>query len=643
MARGTRLGNFSKTVAPKNVLREVKANSLTVVSQQGKNRPLERELPLDNYHNVPLIANYLPEIRRVAARRKTPGSIKALKADLRDLGAYSAYYTELYGNEITTNSEVEISFTYSAVDFFENQGGRVHRLRNFNRLMIAIGIDRKLLATVPWDDDPPPPKEVLSDEAVRKALRLAKKDVRVVINRLEECQTLNAIGFDPRRESGGKMGDWSKPECRYWIMKNVFRFEARLFDELRFRMNLNSELRGFEKRPGAEFVELDGTIQRHEGWLGHQRWTFPFATDLIPFFTIILLRSSVNAAALSIVNVRERWAVPCPVRLGANRTEDFVYILCQKVRGRRIASGRPKVIRFMSEATHWDHPYQLMKFVEKWTKPLRNEIYRRIKEIKAIEMITPAQAKELARLIEIKDDLFIYKTEQQISSFAEDMSKGTVGRAFPVTLKRYGLPNSLRYLRDVGLAHSQGTSGGNLLVLRIIANHSNISTAAAYARRKQLIERAEERSKASFDNSLKLIREKRFSKDALRKELTDQGFNSAEVSNLMNPGNETRYGNRCANPEAPPKGFDFGTAPGDACRHQDCIDGCPHARWFRQSLPTLILQLRQMEQEFAQARLESRLLGTLEVRIDRVRARISYWSQEDIDKATQHLDRGVAA
>ncbi|MGR9247052.1 hypothetical protein [Rhizobium leguminosarum] len=643
MARKTRLGKFANTNAPKNVLREVSTSSLTVVAQQGKNRPLERKLKFGEFSNVPLITNHIPEIRRAAARRKNPNSLKNLKSGMRDLASYTAYHSGLYGTEVAKASEVDISFTYSAVDFFEGQKGRVARLRNFNLILERLGVDKRLIPPVPWDNDPTAPRDILSDEVVRKALQLAKKDVRVIIRRLKECETLDATGHDPRRASGGKKGDWAKLECRYWIMENVFRFEARLFDQLRFELGLNSELRGLERKPGAEFVDLDGTIKRQEGWLGHLRWKFPFAVDIIPFFIIILLRASVNAAALAIVNVREPWAVPCPVRLGANRSEDFVYILCQKVRGRSKPTKRPKTIRFMSEATHWDHPYQLMKFFQNWTKPLRKEIYRQIAELTALDSITPAEEEELARLVEIKDDLFIYKTEQQISSIAEDINKGTLGRAMPAILKRYGLPSSVRFLRDVGLAHTQGTSGGNLLVLRIIANQSNISTAAAYARRKQLIAKSEEMSKASFDSSIKLIRTKNFSKDSLRRELTEQGFNDAQVDNLMNTANETRYGNRCANPTDPPKGFDYGTAPGEGCRHQDCIDGCPHARWFRQSLPTLIEQLWQMEQEHAQARLESRVLGTLETRIARVKSRISYWPQEDIDEATMRLNGGVAA
>jgi len=629
----TRLGNFAKTNRPTATLQEVDTTSFTVVSQQGKNRPIERDFSLTEWVDVPLIMNHAPEIRRIIARRKTPNSLKKLHSTFGDLSAYSKYHESIFSTKIGRASEIDISFTYTAVDFFETKSDRVARLKSLNLILERLGVHPRIIPPVPWDSDPPQVRDVLPVEAIRKALRLAKSDVRVILRRLKECESLSKLGHDPRRGNGGKNGDWDKPECRYWIMENVFNFESRLFDELRFEKRLNSELRGLENRPGAEFVTPQGQIERHRGWLGHQRWKFPFASDMVPFVVIILLRASVNGGALAIVNVKEPWAVSCPVRVGANRTEEFVYILCQKVRGRSDGTKKPKTVRFISEATHWDHPFQLMTLVESWTKPLRNEIYRKIRELQLVKLRSPEQDSELGRLVEIKDDLFIYKTEQQISSFANDINKGSFGRAFTAALKRYGLPTNVRYLRDVGLAHTQSTSGPNLLVLRIIANHSDISTARAYARRKQLIARQEEMAKASFDSSIELIRSNKFSKKNLRNMLTQQGFNSGQVDSLMNERNETRYGNRCADPLHPPKGFDFGTSQGESCRNQDCIDGCPHARWFRQSLPTLIAELAEMERQHRQARLENRLLSTIELRIARLKSRISYWPQKDIEEA----------
>lgn len=643
VGRKTRLGNFAKKPLSKpSRPEEVKLHSLTVVSQQGRERPIEREFPFDKFLNVPLIMNTLPALRREVLRRKTPNSIKQLKSFLRDLADYTSYYAEISGHEVTTLAEIDVAFSHAVLDFLELKARRVSRLRGLLAVLRAIGVEKKLLPVVPWEDSPPSPRQLLSPEVVKKALGKAKNDVRVIFRRMNEASALSKIGHDPRRASGGKLGDWQKPECRYWIMENVFKFEARLFDQLRFELGYNSELRGLENKPGAEYVDTDGTIRRHNGWLGHQRWQFPFAGDLAPFLVILMLRSSVNAAALSTIKVNKVWHVPCPIKLGSNRGEEFVYILCEKVRGRTKAGRPPKIVRFISEATHWAHPYMLLRFIEAWTKPLRREIYRRIAEFQSMAALTVQQSDELAALIEIKDDLFIYKTEQQISSFARDINSSKLGRAFTAALQRYGLPTNVRYLRDAGLAHTQ-RSGPSLLILRIIAQHSNVSTARIYARRAQLIARQEEMATACFDSSIELIRAKRYSKVNLRESLTRQGFNQIQVGNLVNNDNVTRFGNGCADPVHPPKQFAFGTEKGSPCRHQDCIDGCPNARWFRQSLPFLIQELQKMEEEFARAALESYLTSTLEVRIKRLKAFITRWPEDAYQKALATLARKAAA
>ena len=643
MARKPRLGNFAKIdpSKPKGP-QEVKLNSLTVVSQQGRGRSIEREFPFDKFARTPLIMNSLPALRREVLRRKTPNTLKQLKTFLRDFADYVSYYEGLAERKVATVADIDISFCHAAVDYFELKTRRVARLRATLTILRALGVDKKLLPIVPWEDSPAVPRKLLEPEVVRKAMGMAKNDVRVIFRRLREASTFSRIGHDPRRANGGKLGDWQKPECRYWIMENVFNFEARRFDQLRFELGYNSELRGLEKKPGAEYVDSDGCVKRHEGWLGHQRWKFPFAGDLAPFLVILMLRASVNAAALSTIRTNKKWYVPCPIKLGANRREDFMYILCDKVRGRRKQNKRPKVVRFISEATHWAHPFKLLKFIEAWTLPLRKEINRRITEFNSLPSLTVQQTDELATLIEIKDDLFIYKTEQQINSFARDLNAGKIGRALTATLKRYGLPTNIRYLRDVGLAHTQ-RGGTSLLILRIIAQHGNVSTSRLYARREQLIARQEKMVTACFDSSVELIRAKRFSKANLRESLTQQGFNQTQVENLISADNVTWFGNGCADPLNPPKPFAFGTEKGQPCRLQDCIDGCPNARWFRQSLPFLIEELGKLEHELTRAALESYLTSTLQVRIKRLKALIARWPKDAYDKALSTLARKAAA
>lgn len=633
MAKGTRLGKFINGTPslPKHSTQLAK-NAVTVVSQQGKERALERPLSFEKIEHSAILMSKISKLRIAGARRKTPNSIKRFKTQLQEFAAYTEYYERSFHRAITCVADIEFSFAEAAVNFYEFQPQRVTKLRSFNYILGVLGVSRKLIPPVPWDEEIPPPKSLIANETVKRAMKMARSEMRVILKRADETETLSQIGYDPRRASGAAFGSWKKPECRYWIMENVFNFEARLFDDWRFKHGLNSELRGLERNPGAEYVDDDGTIRRHEGWLGHLRWKLPFVSDMRPFLIAILLRATVNASALATIRVNKKWAVPCPVQLSQNRAVPYVYIICEKVRGRKNGKKRPKPIRFISGASQWSHPYQLLKFIEHWTLPLRKEILRQIGELAALKAPSVEQVDELNNLIEIKDDLFIYKTEQQITSFAKETNSGKFHRSLTATLKRYRLPTDIRMLRDVGLAHTQ-RNGTNLMLLQIVAQHSRNKTAALYARRQELEERRDKMSIACFDSSIELIRNKRFTKQNLREALTDQGFNSLQVENLLDPESRTRYGNGCAAPKDPPKGFAFGTIPGELCQQQDCLDGCPHARWFREALPTLIGELRLAEEEHKQAALESRLTSTVQARIRRLNSLIGRWPKKDVDRA----------
>lgn len=638
MAKRTRLGKFVKGTPSLPIdARKLEDHAISVVSQQGKERALERLLSFKGVEKCVLLMSNISKLRTAAVQRKTPNSVKRFRGQLREFAAYVAYYERSFQRPVNCVNDIDFSFIEAAIDFYEFQEGRVTKLTSFNYMLGALGVDRKLIPIVPWSAEIPPPKSLISEEIVKNAMKMARAEIQLIFKREKETETLGEVGFDPRRGTGAKLGSWKKPECRYWIMENVFRFEARLFDDLRFKFGLNAELRGLEKKPGAEYVADDGTVRRDEGWLGHLRWKLPFISDMRPFIIAILLRATVNASALATIRVNKKWAVPCPVQLSQNRAVPFVYILCEKVRGRKNGKARPKTIRFVSDADNWSHPYQLLKFIERWTLPLRKEILRQIGDLSSLRAPSPAQTEELKRLVEIKDDLFIYKTEQQITSFGQEMNSGGYHRSMIATLARYGLPTDLRMLRDVGLAHTQ-RNGPNLQLLRIIAQHGDRKTPELYARRKELDERKDKMAISCFDSSIALIKSKRFSKQNLREVLTEQGFNNPQVDNLLDADNRTRYGNGCASPTEPPKDFAFGTAPGASCQQQDCLDGCPYARWFREALPTLISELRLAEAEYRQSALESRITSTIQSRIRRLNSLISRWPKKDIDKALKFAD-----
>jgi hypothetical protein len=98
------------------------------------------------------------------------------------------------------------------------------------------------------------------------------------------------------------------------------------------------------------------------------------------------------------------------------------------------------------------------------------------------------------------------------------------------------------------------------------------------------IERHFELFQNIFALSVSLINSDQFTHEALKIILEAQGFVGQSIDNLVNPEFRTRWGNNCATPYDPPPGFSQGTRPGEMCRCQDCIDGCPSARWFYDAL-----------------------------------------------------------
>ncbi|MFK4766730.1 hypothetical protein [Rhizobium sp. ZW T2_16] len=638
MRRNAKLGTARLSAKPPAMLREIKTSELSIVAQHGEKRTSERKFSFQPFEDVPLIMESTTQIWRDLLQSKTPLTLKAASSHLRDLSDYINYYHALTGSYVSSAKQIELIFCHLAVDFFEGKRGRVNRLRGFRRLMRSIGVDQKLLPIVPWDEQQPDARELIDPAIARKAMSAAKNEIRVIHRRLKEAATLSKTGHDPRRDSGGKLGDWQKPVCRYWIMENVFRFEIRNYDELRFERGLNSELRRLENQPAAEITKADGSVTRQTGWLGHLRWRYPFAGDIAPFFIAILLRGTINASTLASLVVSKPWHVPCPLNLGANASDEFVYILFNKTRGRQKAKKRPKVIRIISSKTNWSHPFQLLEFLKVLTQPLRSEIRRRIRELQGMSRLSEVDEAELSTLVEIKDDLFIFKTEQQITSLARMTNAGKMPKPIRDALERYGLPTDTRYLRDVGLANAAFSGSGiDLLMMRLVAQHTNRSSAEIYARRQKLILKQEAMASSCFENSVALIRSRNFSSAALRAELTAQGFNGDETESLLSEDNTTRYGNGCATPTAPPEGFDDGNLHGSPCWSQNCIDGCPSARWFEASLPSIITELKRSEEQLANTPPDSHLLSTLPSRIKRLKTLVALWPADKVEEVTLSL------
>ena len=247
--------------------------------------------------------------------------------------------------------------------------------------------------------------------------------------------------------------------------------------------------------------------------------------------------------------------------------------------------------------------------------------------------MSEAERAEFDRLDDIKDDLFLYKTEITVSSLARDMRAGYVPTSFDLFIAKSGLKVSLRQLRDVAVIFSYNASGQNLFVAQLMAAHAGAGSTALYLRRRSTLNRIFDRAAEVFGKSLDLIGSDTFDVARLRRVLTTQGLDDGSITNLLDVENTTRWGNRCADPANPPRGFDGGRTSGDLCRGQDCIDGCPHARWFRDSIEHVARNLVAGERLLDELGAESTEASSLPDRLRRCKTLLARWPKDEISAA----------
>lgn len=614
-------------------------HALSIVSTRGHGATETSWIDLARFQSTDLIANHISGIRQHVLADSSRGTLKHCRQALVRFQNYVQWYTENFGAAPSRAEEVshhfcgQIIFWLAASDM--GDADRCVSMRWMKRLLSAIGVVPALLPPNPFPDAGPVPnaRDTLTNEQARHLVNRAKFEINVVIRRTREAHRLAAKGRDPRLKAGGRHGDWDSPENRAWVMKRLLERRIETFNDLRFKHGMAGVLARLATREAAETVTSDGSVKRLRGWNGHLRWFFPGLSDVPAFAALLMIRTGWNLTTIAALRSR-RWLRPYPYRVGTTSEESHVYIVSYKTRGRsqKLSSSPEK--KMPSSKRPWSYPYRLLQFVDYWTAALRREINRKLDALAAQRVLTNDERLEFEKLDAIKDHLFIYKTEQAITSLGWDMDRGGHGaNALRTFFKRNNLPFTFRDLRDAPILFSYEQSGQNLFVAQVMAQHADRRTTALYLRRKRVVDQMWQNATTIFDRSLSLIRANEFSAETLRSNLAGQGFTPPQISNLLDVGTTTRWGNRCADPEAPPREFDHRDGAMEACRTQDCIDGCPWARWFRESVDHVARQLVNAERVRATLGLESTEASSLDSRIARCRTLLSAWPPEVADLA----------
>ena len=645
MPKGARKGIFADGKRPREsapVTSEIVSRdptTITIVSGKGAGISEIGEVSLKQYvkcnlvysNSEKIMLNYVGDVSYKSALSK----IKQISGVV----TYIDWYRGKFEMPYIDFQCINLHFCYSIVNFLEISGlheaTKARRLIVFRKLMKAIGVSESILPQNPYSVRAPIPTErnLLSRDQLKRVLKQAKFEAEIVRRRSHEALHLRNIGRDPRRAEGGKKGDWLRPECRYWIVENAIGLELCTFNDIRFTRGMHAELRGLEGKPGAEIVATEGDeARRAVGWKGHLRWFFPWCDDMMPFLTLFLLRTGANLSSAATLRVGE-WEGQSPFSIGEELQDTQAFIKLLKVRGRPNTRNSGKAILIPSPKRPWSYPYRVLKFVEQLTAPLRREVKKRIRYLKTQKGLSNDERRELKRLNVIQNDLFLYKIEREVTSLAWATRGGNMPKYIGQFFNRCGLKLTTRHLRDAPIVFSFQASGHNIFVAQLLASHVKGDTTALYVRRDRILQVVEKQAESIFELSLDTIRlGDNISVKHLRKALREQGLSDIAISNLSDAHNVSRWGNRCLDPADPPR--EFGTpGPLGICTKQDCIDGCPNARWFRDSIHHVATELILAEQRRDSAGLETSLSSTIGSRISRCKSLLSRWPESEVQHA----------
>ncbi len=602
MARGPRKGK--RTSRSTKSAGDVDATIADIPHQiEGPDHYAQTLREFEKYADLPFLYGSRSAIYADMLQGKKEVSRKTNFGKIASFAKVLRAFQKKFKTTIESPDTFDRRFPYYCLDLYANTGNPQKNYHDFERIAITAGAPRNLIPENPFAFKRGAVRTAPSDAEARRALNLAKHDAWEIVKRYDQSIALHGLGRHPSRDKGGKRGDADHLENRLFACRDMM--AQGIFGETElYAKKLWGILGALRERPGAIVIDPARGPVRVNGAMAHVHFYHPSPHDLFPFVTILLLRGMLNLATVCETKVTDKWCTPYPYVLDPADSEDFVMIVLLKHRGsaqpetitkgadRKLSTGTPSEVKFPSSTRPWSHPYRILKFLVELTQPLRDDIERRISLLRSKKRRTPAEEEELIHLTTIKDDLLIYRTKLGVGSLREAAKIGAT-RSMVKMLQRYGLSGQTRELRDAGLTSSFRASGWNLMVLRMLASHKETGTSSLYARRRQTIDAARSAMKDVAAKALVLARSSRFSTEQLRKTLAAQGLNPSQIANVTNKKKRTRFESGCLDPHTPPPGFDRGTPPGEACRLQDCIDGCDNARFLPQSLPHLIRERRK--------------------------------------------------
>ncbi len=589
-------------------------------------------------YETPLIANNRTAIDREFFRRRSPATKRNRKAFLKLVTLLVERFNKTSNLPVLAARNINGRFTSFMSRELE---GNKDRLRLFNRLLRCLGVSSEFEVPVLTDRTEPEPSDTLSDTELAGIIRCIRVETAIIKRRLRERDA--AIGADPRSKAGGT-GGWNVLANRIWAVKNILRLEIAPWNEINAQHP--TLVKQLQDREGAMGFTPDGTPRTREGTAageaqhpptraairlsglnGHLRYFYPTGRDLAPFALNVMGRTKFNLSTASRLKKGE-WHVPYPFSTPPGTKGGCVYIVGPKSRGKQNAGDPDKIVRAISLVNPSTHAYKTLEFVEILTQPARDEICRQISVLERRKNLDTKERSLLEYYRKIKDYLFVYWENGRF--YAMWNKHGAAPNWLRYALESYGAPTKVKMLRDTGLNFVLSAPGGSAQILALLASHSE--RILAYETRKKFLAEAERAVAAIFEHSIALSTDGRFTTRNIKKLLANQGFSVTQIVNLLDEENTTRWGNRCASPDLPPEDFAEHGVNGRGCVTQRCIDGCPMARWFEESIPFVQRLRAERERELSHLGLEATLGSSHDRRLRALDELLRLWPTEVVAK-----------
>ncbi len=580
-----------------------------VLTHRGPGDTLFTEFDFDEFKDEPLIWDNRGQLFERQIINRSQETLDALKLDLRKVKLFLSSLRENEKSRLLKINDLTVT-QLALYNVFAGVAADPHRdVRSYRRIMKALGVDPSRLAPNPYPRRKSQPKPTVNPNVARSVMNEAKRQADVVSRRVNTLASILA--------GDTHLATLIRQVAEPSFIVNFMRANKWERKKIGYRLG-NAEGPQHveittEEAPETSKRIVTWSVQKSSGHVGLLRWVYPTGIDLLPYFAMMLIRAPINLTPLGEAKADAEPFAPFPLNVTSKPDQEFFYFFASKLRGRKDGLAEPYVQPSITPKIGYSYPYQIFAFVKKLTDPVRSAITEQIRCLRA-ENHTVENSKELRQLEAIKNDLFVYRSPIAFRSYRTivNESSGLLTRGF----EALGLAEPRRILRTLQLRFGYEHSGDNIVEAQIQANHRDPRTTARYTRHEKNIKKKLLIFEDVFGHSMVLIEAGTFNAETLRMLLESQGLNSEQIGNLMSDENETSWGNRCSSPRNPPKGFDAGTQPGEICRLQNCIDGCPNARWFADARPRVKMARDRLVLRLASVPTSGTNGSSLETRIE---------------------------